>query len=204
MPTQHPEHVQQLMQQQLLLSCSTQNQEIRLFQNQLQKTVTSFHLPPAHSLLSFPLFSPSQTILVSLLLLFCHCFLGGKKKFTSYFSTVACQKDLQGAYSGSKTKNSFTAFFVLVKNETKSDKFQLYQWKRPLVQSHAFKEEITAVVWLIPTEVVPLHKLQNRTQDRANQTCTWSFRGSDIRNFWAYISILQRILYELNVCSECL
>lgn len=47
--------------------------------SKLHRPVPRFHSPSAHPLLSFSLLSPSQTILVSLLLLFCHCFLGEKK-----------------------------------------------------------------------------------------------------------------------------
>jgi len=84
--TQHLGHLQQLFQQQTLLSCNAQMQEIMLFQNQLHKRVISFHLPSAHSLLSFSLLSPPQTILVSLLLLFCHSFL--EKKSTHCISAI--------------------------------------------------------------------------------------------------------------------
>lgn len=80
MLTQHLEHIQQ----QMLNSCSAHVQGIRY--SKLHRPVPRSHSPSAHPLLSFPLLSPSQTILVSLLLLFCHCFLGDKNKSTSYFS----------------------------------------------------------------------------------------------------------------------
>lgn len=54
--------------------------------SKLHRPVPRSHSPSAHPLLPFSLLSPSQTILVSLLLLFCHCFLGEKHKSTSYFS----------------------------------------------------------------------------------------------------------------------
>lgn len=102
MLTQHLEHFQQLLPQQMLLSCSAQIQEIRLFQNQLHK---SYQLPltvcPFSPLVLSPLSASNDPGFSSLAFLP----LFSRKKFTSYFShTVTGERDLQGDYSNSKTK----------------------------------------------------------------------------------------------------